>query len=35
METTAIYGANGSGKTNLLRALNFFQDFVEESSKDK
>jgi uncharacterized protein len=35
VSTTAIFGANGSGKSNLLKALDFFQDFVRDSSKDR
>ncbi len=34
-EVMSIHGANGSGKTNLLRAMNFFKNFVGESSNNK
>lgn len=30
-----IYGANASGKTNILMALSFFQDLMAEAPKDK
>ena len=29
----AIYGANGSGKSNLVKAMEFFGDFVNNSAK--
>ncbi|MEN2282232.1 ATP-binding protein [Algoriphagus sp. SE2] len=30
-----LYGANGSGKSNLIRGLSFMKDFIINSSKDK
>jgi len=30
-----LYGANASGKTNLLKALDFLRDFVLQQKKDK
>jgi len=33
METAMIYGANGSGKSNILKAAKFFKDFIINSSK--
>lgn len=32
LKTIAIYGANASGKTNLLRAMHFFMTMVRQSS---
>jgi uncharacterized protein len=34
LKCAAIYGANGSGKSNLLEALKFMKRFVIESSKE-
>lgn len=34
LKTAAIYGANASGKSNLVRALRFMRRFVLNSSKD-
>ncbi len=34
LKSTAIYGANASGKSNLVRAIEFMQEFVLNSSKD-
>ena len=35
LRTAAIYGANASGKTNLIKALNFLEDFVSNSHSRK
>ncbi|MBI1882344.1 MAG: ATP-binding protein [Chloroflexi bacterium] len=35
VRSAVLYGANASGKSNLVRALNFAQNFVEESAKRK
>ena len=32
LNSSVIYGANASGKTNLIRAFYFFQDFVRNSA---
>lgn len=34
LKTTAIYGANASGKSNLAKAFNFMRNFVINSSKE-
>ena len=34
LKTTAIYGANASGKSNLIAALRFMKEFVLNSSKE-
>lgn len=34
LKGTAIYGANASGKSNLIKALHFMQDFMVNSSRD-
>ena len=34
LKTAAIYGANASGKSNLIRALSFMRTFVLRSSKE-
>ncbi len=34
LKTAAIYGANASGKTNLIKAWSFFREFVKESHKE-
>ena len=34
LKAAAIYGANASGKSNLLTAMAFFRDWVENSSKE-
>lgn len=34
LRSVALYGANGSGKSNVIAALGFFRDFVRDSSKD-
>lgn len=34
LKSAAIYGANGSGKSNLFSAINFFRMFILESSKE-
>lgn len=33
LKTTAIYGANASGKSNVLRAISFFKNFILNSHK--
>ena len=35
LKTAIIYGANASGKTNVLNALSFFQDIIVNAPKDK
>lgn len=34
LKTSAIYGANSSGKSNLIKAMKFMKDFVHSSSKE-
>ena len=34
LKSTAIYGANASGKSNLIQAIKFMREFVLNSSKD-
>lgn len=34
LKSVVIYGANGSGKSNLIKALAFMQEFVLSSSKE-
>ncbi len=34
LKVAAIYGANGSGKSNLLLAMSFFKDMVLNSFSD-
>jgi hypothetical protein len=34
LRSAAIYGANASGKSNLIRAIQFMRDFVLHSSKE-
>lgn len=34
LKTAAIYGANGSGKSNLFAAISFFRNFILNSSKE-
>jgi len=34
IKSAAIYGANGSGKSNLFSAINLFKSFILESSKE-
>ena len=34
LKSAAIYGANASGKTNLVKAMQFVKAFVQNSSKD-
>jgi uncharacterized protein len=34
LKSAAIYGANGSGKSNFLRGMQVFQRFVQDSSKE-
>ncbi|GHT39642.1 transporter [Bacteroidia bacterium] len=33
LKSAVIYGANGSGKSNLLAAINFFKMFIQRSSE--
>ena len=35
LKTAVIYGANGSGKSNLLSAIHFFRQFILSSSNDR
>jgi AAA15 family ATPase/GTPase len=35
LQSAAVFGANASGKSNLVKAIQFFQEFVTESAKDK
>lgn len=34
LKSAAVYGSNGSGKSNLIKALSFLKGFVINSSKD-
>lgn len=34
LRSAAIYGANASGKSNLLKAISFMSDFIANSSKE-
>lgn len=34
LKTSAIYGANGSGKSNFIKAMKFMKDFVHSSSRE-
>lgn len=34
LRTAAVYGANASGKSNLIKALRFVRDFVQSSFKE-
>jgi len=34
LKTAAIYGANASGKSNLIEAISFFCNFVRDSAKE-
>ncbi len=34
LKSAAIYGANASGKSNLIKAIGFMKDFVLESAKE-
>ncbi len=34
LKTVVIYGANGSGKSNLFKAMRFFKYFIRNSSKN-
>jgi len=34
MKSVAIYGANAAGKSNLVKAMDFVQDFVRDSAKE-
>jgi AAA15 family ATPase/GTPase len=35
LKSCVVYGANGSGKSNLLKAMGFMRNFVISSSKDR
>ena len=35
LKSSVIYGANGSGKSNLLTAMGFFRNFILSSSNEK
>jgi hypothetical protein len=35
LKSAVLYGANNSGKSNLVQAMAFFKTFILESSKDK
>lgn len=35
LKTSAIYGANGAGKSNLIKAIDFFQNLIEEGKLSK
>jgi len=35
LKTSVLYGANGSGKSNLLTAIRFFKSFILSSSNEK
>ena len=35
LKSSVIYGANGSGKSNLISAMSFFRDFILISSNEK
>lgn len=34
LKSSVIYGANASGKSNLIKAMSFMRDFVKNSSKE-
>ena len=34
LRSACIFGANGAGKSSLIRAMDFFQEFVSTSAKD-
>jgi uncharacterized protein len=34
LKSAAIYGANASGKSNLIKAISFMDRFIRDSSKD-
>ncbi len=34
LKTAAIYGANASGKSNLIKSLSFMREFLLNSSKE-
>lgn len=34
LKSAVVYGANASGKTNLIKGLNFFANFISSSSKE-
>ncbi len=34
LRSASVYGANASGKSNLIQAIRFFRDFVKVSSKE-
>ena len=33
LKTSVIYGANASGKTNLIKAMSFAQDFITSGKR--
>ncbi|HIE02551.1 MAG TPA: hypothetical protein EYP59_20075 [Thiotrichaceae bacterium] len=35
VKSAAIYGANAAGKSNLIEAMDFVQNFVRDSAKEK
>ncbi|WP_396033121.1 ATP/GTP-binding protein [Candidatus Cyanaurora vandensis] len=35
LRTAAIYGANGAGKSNLVKAIRFARDLIVEGTKSK
>lgn len=35
LKSAVLYGANGSGKSNLVSAIGFFRDFILKSSNDR
>lgn len=35
LKSSVLYGANGSGKSNLLSAMGFFRNFILTSSNEK
>lgn len=35
LKASAVYGANGAGKSNLVKALEFFQEIIEEGRVEK
>jgi len=35
LRSACLFGANGSGKSNLVKAIEFLTDFVENSAKDR
>lgn len=35
LRTSALYGANGAGKSNLIKAISFFQDIIKDGKLKK